>query len=164
MVRRNSIPSLLGLSIWMVCVSGLAGADEAEPLVIGANPDLAQGAVALTVGDYTEGIRLTERGLEAPPERSDRSAALSNLCAGLIANGNYTRALDSCNEAIEIDDTNWQAYNNRALTYYRLGRLAAAQEDVVRGLALNPTASQLHRVQQLVRNESRVTTSEPENR
>jgi tetratricopeptide (TPR) repeat protein len=119
--------------------------------MLGVSPYLSGGAAALLFGNYSEGIRLTEMGLTTPaPTLHDRSAALSNLCAGLAGSAEYNRAITHCTSAIEIDDDNWQAYNNRAIAHIGLGHVLAAQKDINRGLELNPGADELQMVQELV--------------
>jgi tetratricopeptide (TPR) repeat protein len=124
-------------------------------ILLGANPHLSDGATALLYGNYSEGIRLTELGLDGPPDRADRSAALSNLCAGLAGSAEYSEAIAQCTSAIEIDDDNWQAFNNRAIAHLGMGKLGKAQKDINRGLELNPGSSELLMVQQLVKNSTR---------
>lgn len=148
MVRNVRMAALLVVAApWWV--GEPAGAEE--PLLNrGANTHLADGATALTLRNFEEGIRHTQQGLAKPAKHRDRSAALSNLCAGFDGQGEYEQALKHCNEALEIDDDNWQAYNNRALAYLGLGDLERAQQDIDRGLELNPDSTELVRVQQLV--------------
>ncbi len=138
------------VAIGIACITLPAFAGDDNRVRLGADPQLSDGATALSIGNYGEGIRLTELGLKAPPARSDRSAAMSNLCAGFAGTQQYDLALTHCSAALEINDSNWQAYNNRALAHFRLGDLEAAQRDIDRGLELNPKSGQLKRVQQLV--------------
>ena len=142
----------LAVGIAVVTTSAYAGDDSR--VLLGSDPHLSDGATALTTGNYGEGIRLTEIGLKAPPARNNRSAAMSNLCAGFAGTREYDLALRHCTAALEIDASNWQAFNNRALAHFRLGDLAAAQQDLDRGLALNPESGQLKRVQELVQEAS----------
>jgi tetratricopeptide (TPR) repeat protein len=153
MVRQ--VATLCTAAAWIVCMSSSSFAAGGSRILLGANPYLSNGATALLYGDYSEGVRLTERGLESPPGWSDRSAALSNLCAGLAGNANYDEAITQCTSAIEINDDNWQAYNNRAIAHIGLGEINEAQQDINRGLKLNPDSSELLMVQQLVWNTPR---------
>ena len=138
------------VTVCIACIAAPAFATDNNRVLLGSNPELSDGATALSIGNYSEGIRLTEIGLEAPPARSNRSAAMSNLCAGFAGTQEYHRALTHCSAALEIDDGNWQAYNNRALASFRLGDLEAAQKDIDRGLELNPESRELRGVQKLV--------------
>jgi tetratricopeptide (TPR) repeat protein len=143
------IARLIAISI--VCITTPAFARDDNRIILGADPQLSDGATALSVGNYSEGIRLTELGLKGPPARDDRSAAMSNLCAGFAGTKEYDLALTHCSAALQIDERNWQAYNNRALTHVLLGHLEAAQQDIDRGLQINPESGQLRQVQKLVR-------------
>ena len=141
---------LLVTAVWIACITAPAYAGDDNRVRIGADPNLSDGATALSIGNYGEGIRLTELGLDAPPMRNNRSAAMSNLCAGFNGTQEYRRAIEHCSAALELDDSNWQAHNNRALAYFRLGNLEAAQKDIDRGLELNPESGKLKRVQKLI--------------
>lgn len=148
------ISPLLSVAVWIACITAPAYPGEYNRVVLGSDPNLSDGATALSTGNYDEGIRLTKLGLKAPPARSNRSAAMSNLCAGFAGTQEFNLAVAHCNAALEIDDSNWQAYNNRAFAFFRLGDLAAAQKDIDRGLELNPDSGQLKSVQKLVREAS----------
>ena len=151
MVRKAAI--FCTAVAWIVCISSptLAAGNNSTTL-LGTNPYLSDGATALQFGNYSEGVRLTRLGLKAPPQWSDRSAALSNLCAGFAGTAKYDEAIEHCTSAIEINDGNWQAYNNRAIAHVGLGNVKEAQQDVDRGLELNPESTELRSVQQLVWN------------
>jgi Flp pilus assembly protein TadD len=136
--------------LWIACISSLVHASDRDSIVLGVNPQLADGATALTIGNYDEGIRLTQLGLNSPPKPRHRSAALSNLCAGFGATSQFERALAHCTAALEIDKRNWQAYNNRAVAYLGLGRLEAAEADITRAVVLNPRSEKLQRARRAV--------------
>ena len=144
------IAVLVAVFSWIALIGAPVHADNDNRMRLGADPNLTDGATALSIGNYGEGIRLTELGLDAPPARNNRSAAMSNLCAGFAGTQEYQRALAHCTAALELDDHNWQAYNNRALAYLKLGDLAAARQDVNHGLEINPESGQLKRVQKLI--------------
>jgi Flp pilus assembly protein TadD len=136
--------------LWIACISSLVHASDMERTILGVSSDLADGATALTSGNYDEGIRLTKLGLDSPPKPSQRSAALSNLCAGFDGTAQYQRALKHCTAALRIDGRNWQAYNNRAIAHLGLGDLEAAEADILRAVALNPKSRKLQRAQRAV--------------
>ena len=149
---RRSRTIFCTAAVWIVCTSSLTLAAGGSRIVLGTEPHLSKGAIALLFGNYDEGIRLTKLGLGAPPDWSDRSGALSNLCAGFAGAAAYDQAIKHCTSAIAINESNWQAYNNRAIAFIGLGLAEEAQEDINRGLELNPESTQLLKVQQLVRN------------
>ena len=136
--------------MWIACISSLVHASDLNRTILGVNTQLADGATALAIGNYNEGIRLTRLGLRSPPKPNRRSAALSNLCAGFDGTAEYERALVHCTAALEIDARNWQAYNNRAVAYLGLGELEAAEVDISRAVALNPRSGKLRRSQRAV--------------
>ncbi len=151
MVWINPLVSIAAsIAVAIVSIAAPADAGGGNRVILGSDPNLTDGATALSTGNYGEGIRLTKLGLDAPPERNNRSAAMSNLCAGLAGNKEYNLAIKHCSAALAIDDTNWQAYNNRALAHIGRGDLEAAQKDIDRGLQINPDSGQLRRVQRLV--------------
>ena len=133
------------LLVPVVTAAQQPGNDEGQArTVIGpSNVDLADGAAALRAGDAVEGVRLTERGLRSTSNARDRLAGYSNLCAGLVMLDRFQEALESCNNAIAIDDRHWRSYNNRALAYLKLERYNEAERDIRRGQELNPDARTL---------------------
>jgi tetratricopeptide (TPR) repeat protein len=146
MVRRACI-----LLIGVACLCGSTGqAAETGSIVHGVDPDLSAGADALELRDYEGAIRLTLAGLNEALRPRDRIGALSNLCGGYVGTGEYEEALRYCNRALRLDSSNWHAYNNRGLANLGLGRYGEARHDVEKGLALNPTSSELRQVDVLV--------------
>lgn len=144
-MRRQILSMLLLLG-----VLAPAGAAEHNGLVIGANPYLSDGAMALQSGRYEEGIRLTLKGLEFTVSRRDRATAENNLCAGYTLSGDYESALQRCNQALELGLKSWRVYNNRALAYLFIGDLEAARADLEHGLSINPDSKKLQRVQEML--------------
>ncbi len=124
--------------------------DSSSRTTIGMDPGLNEGAVALRLGDFEAGVRLILGGLESTLTLRDRANALSNLCAGYVGAEQFVKALESCDRALELSARNWRIYNNRALALLGLGRIAAAREDVEKGLALNPDSVTLARVAGLI--------------
>lgn len=104
------------------------------------NLPLHDGAQALLAGDIDKGVRLTHEGLELAQGRREQEAALSNLCAGYIKLGKYDQALKYCDILLARNDKNWRGYNNRAVIYIQTKQWAKAEQDLVKGEALNPGA------------------------
>jgi tetratricopeptide (TPR) repeat protein len=119
------------------------------------NEYLAAGAEALQAKQYDEGIRLTNLGLERPTLPRDRSDALSNLCAAHAAKREPDAAIGYCTESIEINDQNWRAFSNRAYAYYLKRDFDAADNDLDKALALNPSARQMPQIRGMM-NERRL--------
>jgi tetratricopeptide (TPR) repeat protein len=140
-----------GFLVCLLMFSAVAVASESESTtVIGVNKDLSDGAMALRMGNFEEGIRLTIAGLKFESSPQDRASGLSNLCAGYTAAKQYAEAIESCNQSLKIDNRNWHAYNNRALAYLGQGQIEAAKRDLEDGLRLNPDSRKLLQVQQWI--------------
>jgi len=144
-----------------VCAGALivSGAVSAtEPLqanhsatVIGSvNPLLTEGSEALERGRYEEGVRLTLAGLEQPSSERDQAAGHSNVCAGYAALKRWSEALEHCNRALELDNTNWRTYNNRAAVFVGLKMYDLAMTDVNAGLEIAPNSSTLRKSREVV--------------
>jgi tetratricopeptide (TPR) repeat protein len=115
------------------------------------NPRLAQGSVALEAGHYEDGIRLSLAGLEELATRRDEAAGHSNVCAGYAALKRWNEALPHCNRSLELDRTNWRAYNNRAAVFVGLKLYDSAQTDLNTGLSLAPGSDVLHKSLEVVK-------------
>ena len=140
-----------------------AGGGPTSSTVIGPeNPLLAQGAQALEAGHAAEGVRLTLEGLKLPTPRHDLAAGHANLCAGYVLLGRLDEALAECTLSINIDPTNWRAYNNRAAVFAGKGLFELAGQDIETALKIAPDSPLLqrslaiiHRNQQLLRHQRR---------
>jgi len=135
----------------LLLAAGAAGAGEKTDAdmktVIGPrNPELANGATALLNGRIEEGIRLTRIGLGNANGSRERQAAYSNLCAGYVLLEQYETAIEYCDLALEENDRNWRALNNRALARTELGDYELAKADLDRGEAIAPKASTIKEV------------------
>jgi tetratricopeptide (TPR) repeat protein len=119
---------------------------------IGApNQYLASGSVALEAGRYEEGLRLSLAGLEEVASFRDQAAGHANVCAGYAALKRWHEALPHCNRSLELDRSNWRAFNNRAAVYVGLGLLELAMSDVNAGLELAPDSRTLHKSLEVVK-------------
>ena len=140
--RSGRLAVLVGLA--GLVVSPLPGA--ASETVLVERSRLAEASMALRFGDAERGIQLIEeelaRGIE---RRSDVAKALSNLCAGYILIGEYDTAVVHCDRSLEIVQTNWRAFNNRASAFLGQGRLDEAIADLGRGLELRPDSAMMRR-------------------
>ena len=105
-----------------------------------ANPDLSDGARALLGGRNEEGIRLTLLGLKAANGKKEEEIALSNLCAGYTNLGDYESALRYCDILLQRNDKLWRAYNSKALIYIYTKQYEKAEQELIKGEALNPGA------------------------
>jgi tetratricopeptide (TPR) repeat protein len=151
---------LIGLAIALVArVAGAQIEDRSlSRTVLGNNEFLAAGAEEIRVGQYDEGIRLTNLGLMQVPSLAERAAALSNLCAAYAAKGNPDRAIEYCTQSIAIRDHNWRAYSNRSYAFFLKGQYRKAHEDLEVAASINPEARQIAKIRGMI-NERSLTPS-----
>ena len=141
---------LIGL-LWLL-VPGVAWVQPDSRTILGAgNEFLSAGSFAIRVGQYDEGIRLTELGLKRyHPSIADRSSAYSNLCAAWAAKGDPDKAIPLCDESLRLSSDNWRAYNNRSYAYYLKGMYAEATFDLDSATAINPRARQVEQLRGMI--------------
>ncbi|HVY66578.1 MAG TPA: tetratricopeptide repeat protein [Gammaproteobacteria bacterium] len=132
-------------------------ADSRTVIGVG-NEFLAAGAEAIRAQQYDDGIRLTKLGLARPGSTRDRAAGLSNLCAAYAAKGELDLAIRTCTEALQINDQNWHAYNNRSYAYYKKKQYRRANADLERAVAINPSARTMTTIRGMI-NESTLQPS-----
>jgi len=148
---------LIGLAT-IGLVASAAGAQVEDRAVnrtvLGGNEFLAQGAEDIRVGQYDEGIRLTNIGLRQAPTVAERAAAFSNLCAAYAAKGNPDRAIDYCTQSIALKDHNWRAYSNRSYAFYLKGQYRKAHEDLAVAASINPDARQIATIRGMINERS----------
>lgn len=157
MIRRLSpISAAFVMTMTMFVASAEDVLDASARTVIGPNALLADGAQAMLNGEWERGIQLTQLGLAITQSRQDRAAALSNLCAGYGALKDYRRALESCDKSLELLDSNWRTWQNRAAANLGLGRIEESLKDIQRGLQLNPQSNELKKTLAIARDREKV--------
>lgn len=145
MVRLLLFASLLLPMEW-----AFAQADN-RTIIGGGNEYLVAGASAIRAGDYDNGIRLTQRGLDNfLPSPKDRAAALCNLCAAFAGAGEPQAALKHCNESLALNNRNWRTYSNRAAAYTLLGMYSEAVFDLDSAAAINPDAKAVLKLREII--------------
>jgi tetratricopeptide (TPR) repeat protein len=127
--------------------------------IIGANPLLSDGASALEAGQAEEGLRLTLAGLSAPGSLHDLAAGHANACAAFVMLKQWSEALEQCNQSIEMDHSNWRAFNNRAAIYVAKGLYDLAIRDIEAGLVLAPNSQILHESMRVAKRNKRIIES-----
>jgi tetratricopeptide (TPR) repeat protein len=153
-----SLALSLTLAISSLLYAANAGASTAaqSATVIGGNSLLSEGADALEAGRFEEGVRLTLAGLKESADLHDIAAGHANVCAGLVQLQQLDAALEHCNLAIEMDSTNWRAFNNRAAVYVAKGLFEQAFRDIKSGLELAPNSSTLHESLRVAQRNKRI--------
>jgi len=146
---------LKGLAMCLVAGSSSAQLENATPdnrtVIGGGNDLLAAGADAIRAGQYDEGIRLTNLGLERRENpAADRAAALSNLCAAYAAKRMPDRAIELCTESIAVSEHNWRAFSNRSYAYWLKGMYAEATVDLDAAAAISPNARQVEQIRAMI--------------
>ena len=145
-------------------VAGLAASGavfSADPTqsatVLGpTNPQLAEGASALTEGRTEEGIRLTLEGLKLPTDPRNKAAGYANLCAGYAMLRMWDEALQHCNTAIELNRNNWRSFNNRAAVHAGKGEYDLAVDDIRAGLDIAPNSRTLNESLRIIQQNKRL--------
>jgi tetratricopeptide (TPR) repeat protein len=127
--------------------------------VIGANPLLSDGASALEAGRAEEGLRLTLAGLGEPGTPHDLAAGHANACAAFVMLKQWNEALEHCNQSIELDRSNWRAFNNRAAIYVAKGLYDLAIHDIETGLLLAPNSRILRESMRVTQRNKRIIES-----
>lgn len=119
------------------------------------NPQLVNGATALDSGRIEEGIRLTLEGVKLPADPGDVAAGYANLCAGYALLKQWDEALHHCNTALDMDKSNWRAFNNRAAVFAGKQQYELAVSDLHEGLKIAPNARMLHESLRIIQENKR---------
>jgi len=147
---------LIGLAIGILASVAEAQVDDktVSRTVIGGNEYLAAGAEEIRVGQYDEGIRLTNIGLMQVTSPGERAAALSNLCAAYAAKRKPDEAIPYCNQSIAIKENNWRAYSNRSYAFYLKRQYKKANADLEIAASINPEARQIAKIRGMINEQS----------
>lgn len=153
-VLRSVLPAIVWTGLVYAALTGFARGESENMMsstVLGSNPQLADGAAAMTSGDWLRGIELTQQGMIATVSKEDRAAGLANLCAGYAALKQFQKALDFCDQSLAVEDNNWRTWQNRAACHLGLGKIDESLRDVQRGLQLNPDSDALQKTLAIAR-------------
>ena len=150
------------VSGFAMCLAAGAGWSQEDPqqqadsrtVLGGGNEYLAAGADAIRAGQYDDGIRLTQKGLEQAPSLNDRAAALSNLCAAYAARKETDLAITFCTQSIELNEHNWRAYSNRSYCFYLKGQYKEASADLEIAASLSPNARQVQQIRGMINEQN----------
>jgi tetratricopeptide (TPR) repeat protein len=119
--------------------------------VLGVNALLADGAAAMSNGEWQRGIELTQMGMSATISREEQAIGLANLCAAHAALQQFRTALEFCDQSLSLQDTNWRTWQNRAACHLGLGQIEESLRDLQRGLAINPDSDALQKTLDIAR-------------
>jgi len=141
----------IGLPWLLMPGFAVAQATDNRTIIGSGNEFLSAGSFAIRVGQYDEGIRLTELGLTRyHPSLADRASAFSNLCAAWAAKGDPDRAIGYCDSSLRLSSNNWRAYSNRSYAYFLKGMYAEATIDLDSAAAINPNARQIEQIRGMI--------------
>jgi tetratricopeptide (TPR) repeat protein len=141
---------------WRSATARPSSRDASSTTVIGSNALLSDGASALRAGRAQEGLRLTLAGLGQAASPHDLAAGHANACAALAMLQQWQEALEHCNQAIQLDSSNWRAFNNRAAIYVAKGLYDLAISDIETGLTLAPNSRILLESMRVARHNKRI--------
>ena len=142
---------LLLLSFFLLPMEWAWAQADSRTIIGSGNEYLVAGANAIRAGDYDNGIRLTQRGLDDYlPSPKDRAAALCNLCAAFTGVREPETALEYCNESLSLNTRNWRTYSNRAAAYTIMGKYSEAVFDLDSAAALNPNAKAVLKLREII--------------
>ncbi|MHA6288244.1 hypothetical protein [Maricaulis sp. CAU 1757] len=108
----------------MSAAPALAQSCDAEPVF--AAHRTANGVVraqynAVTRGEWPEAIHFGEEVAASGMSPVHKRAAWANLCAAYAGSGELDQAAEACATALELDDDNWRALNNRGVVAWLNG-------------------------------------------
>jgi Flp pilus assembly protein TadD len=152
----------LAFAVWACGYAPAAAAgtpssnNASSSTVIGASALLSDGASALEAGRAEEGLRLTLAGLNEPLSSRELAAGHANACAALAMLSQWEEALNHCNQSIQLDGSNWRAYNNRAAVYVGKGLYDLAIHDIQTGLSMAPNSHTLLESLRVTRRNKRI--------
>ena len=81
---------------------------------------------AVSRAEWADVIHFGEEILASNGAPGHKVAALTNLCAAYAATGEYTMAIEACDQALEMRDGAWRALNNRGAALWLSGQHDAA--------------------------------------
>jgi len=143
MEKHLSLLVMTMLTAVQVCADDAA---DSKTVIGPSNVYLYDGANALMAGDADKGVVLTLKGLEFAHGQREEKIAHANLCAGYVLLGQAKTALEHCDWVLDLDPYHWRTYNNRAIAYLRLERLADSEADIRKGQELRPGSEKLKEV------------------
>ena len=100
---------------------------------------------AFHAGKFDKSVAYSRYALKQGLKKSRRSVAYSNLCAAQGVQGHFDKAMEACNQALEVDPANWQALSNRAAVHWLMDNKANAKTDILAAKALNADAPEIRK-------------------
>lgn len=101
-----------------------------------ATRSIRSAATAFERGDFSKSASFSKYALKQGLKKSRKTAAFSNLCAALGAQGELEDAMEACNKALDLVPKNWHALSNRAVLYSLNGEDDLAKQDLQAAILL----------------------------
>jgi tetratricopeptide (TPR) repeat protein len=99
------------------------------------------GVTAYNKGNFSKAAAFNRDALHQGLRTSHMTVVYSNQCATLASQGLYERALEACDEALELTPNNWQAFSNRAAVNWLKGDKTQAKLDINSAKAIDGSAT-----------------------
>lgn len=99
------------------------------------------GVTAYNKGNFSKAAAFNRDALHQGLKTSHMTVVYSNQCATLASQGRYERALEACDEALELTPNNWQAFSNRAAVNWLKGDKTQAKLDINSAKAIDGSAT-----------------------
>lgn len=154
---RSSVLCMTAATLLAV-FSSTAVADRYELRLHDAN---VPGKFELLEGKVDRSIEVLEKALAGARAHSIRAPVLINLCAAYTIKGDFGRAKESCDAAIDNGWRKQMAYNNRGVMHIAQGDYVAAIDDFQRAASNRPSILVKRHLMQA---KNRVEQLEPESR
>lgn len=87
-------------------------------------------AIYLEKKDFNSALETADKGIKIVPKNKTTFLLFVYKCQALFGLNKYNEALESCNEAINLDSYSSSAYKSRAKIYEAMGRKDLADEDM----------------------------------
>jgi len=149
MVERFSTLSSMFIGLAAFLIAGLAS-DAAygvgsgsvggtkTSVWFGPPTQIIEGARLIDSGRSQEGMALTQSAFQENLGPYIAAMAYTNLCAGNLQLKLYDAAVESCDKALAVRSSQWQALNNRGGARYGMGDYDAAIADYMAALMYQP--------------------------
>jgi tetratricopeptide (TPR) repeat protein len=115
-----------------------SGGETKTSVWFGPPPQIIDGARLIDSGRVQEGMALMREALQENLDLYIAAMAYTNLCAGNLHLKLYEDAIKSCDTALAMRSSQWQALNNRGGARYGMGDYDSAIADYIAALFYQP--------------------------
>ena len=129
------------------------GAVAGSNIHLGSNENLKSVGRLINRGRTEGAVRAASRYLDSltSNQRSGRTStyvydAYNALCIALTADKQFDKAMEACDQAIEMSPARWQAINSRGSLNYKTGKYEAALNDYREALEKAPNLTRVRKI------------------